>query len=344
MVAHKLLIKNDSVRVYCKSIFDKCDKDQDGFVSLEEFKEFVKSNEQAAAKNAEPLTPMIVNVYQRFDHNHDDKIDFEEFLDMLTNPGFMREFSNLASRYIKFLVVPVSRKTVRLRRMHTITGLYEEEIKCRPAAVGMLALSLLQIVFFYADVKDALTFRYDKRAEIWRYVTYMFVHTDEYHLYFNVVTQIAVGLPLEMVHGWRVLVIYCAGALGGSLFQSVIYPNENLVGGSAGVHSFFTAHVATVIMNWREISHPLAQLLLFGTFTLCDPVYRYVKFGNMGQVSYVSHLGGAVCGLLVGVNILRNLKETRAENIIWWISIFAYFGLMTTFIFLELLLPRDRDG
>lgn len=57
-----------------------------------------------------------------------------------------------------------------------------------------------------------------------------------------------VGLPLEMVHSWRVLVIYSAGILGGGLFQSVVYPEENLSGASPGVYSIFTAHIATVVM------------------------------------------------------------------------------------------------
>ncbi|KAF7272422.1 hypothetical protein GWI33_014788 [Rhynchophorus ferrugineus] len=310
---HRLLMRGTSVNTYCKSVFDKCDKDQDGFVSLEELTAFIKSNEQTTPTSG-PLTPIIINNYQRFDQNHDNKLDFEEFVAMITNDSFLRDFANLGNRYVKFLV-PVSRRTVKLRRMHTIT---------------------VQIALFYLDVSEPLIFDQSKRYQIWRYMTYMFTHSSSLHLFNNVIFQLAIGLPLEMVHGWRVLVIYCAGVLGGSLFQSVIYPRDNLTGGSPGVYSFFTAHIATVIMNWREISQPVAQLILFGFFTVCDPVYKYITYRNDRNVSYISHLGGAICGLLVGVNILRNLRETRGEKIIWWISVVLYTALMVTLISLEI--------
>ncbi|XP_030747626.1 protein rhomboid-like [Sitophilus oryzae] len=331
----RLLERGTSVNGYCQSVFDKCDRNQDGFVSLEELTAFIKSNEQTPTSG--PLTPIILNNYQRFDQNHDNKLDFEEFVEMITNDSFLKDFANLGNRYVKFLV-PVSRRTVKLRRMHTITGMYEEEVKFKKTDVGMILLSIIQIALYYIGYNKPLIFDHLRRYEVWRYMTYMFTHSSTLHLFNNVIFQLAVGLPLEMVHGWRVIVIYCAGVLGGSLFQSVIYPDENLTGGSAGVHSFFTAHIATVIMNWREISQPIAQLIFFGFFTVCDTVYKYITYGNQNSTSYIAHLGGAICGLLVGVNILRNLRETRVERIIWWISFVIYTILMITLISLEIAL------
>lgn len=75
----------------------QCDRDQDGFVSLEEFTAFIKSNEQVSP-SAGPLTPIIVNNYERFDQNHDNKLDFEEFVNMITNDGFLKDFTNLGNR------------------------------------------------------------------------------------------------------------------------------------------------------------------------------------------------------------------------------------------------------
>lgn len=335
------LLANNHLRAAAQNEFNMCDRDQDGFVSLDELTAFIKSNEQANPSSG-PLTPIIINNYERFDHNHDNKLDFEEFVEMITNDGFLKDFTNLGNRYVKFLVVPLSRRTVRLQRMHTVTGMYEEEVRLRPRHVGMILLSILQMILYYIKFKEPLAFQHDRRYEVWRYMTYMFTHNSQLHLLGNVAIQLAVGLPLEMVHSWRVLVIYWAGILGGSLFQSVIYPNEDLAGGSPGVYSIFTAHIATVIMNWREMSQPFAQLLLFGTFTVFDPIYKYIKNRNLYDISYISHLGGAICGLLVGVNILRNLRKTRAEKIIWWISIFLYIGVMGTFICLEITLNVMR--
>ncbi|XP_048521696.1 rhomboid-related protein 1-like [Dendroctonus ponderosae] len=321
-----------------KSIFDTCDRDHDGFVSLEELTAFIKTTEQVPS--SAPLTPIIINNYERFDQNHDNRLDFEEFVEMITNDTFLKDFTNLGNRYVKFLVVPVCRTKritkVQLQRMHTITGMYENEVKFKATDIGMIMLSLIQIILFYTSFKDQLVFKHDKRQQVWRYVTYMFTHNSQFHLFENVAIQLLVGLPLEMVHSWRVLIIYSAGILGGALFQSVIYPYEDLAGGSPGVYSILTAHIATVIMNWREMSQPVVQLIIFGTFSVFDTIYNYITIRNSDEISYISHLGGAVCGLLVGVNILRNLRETSAEKIIWWICIVLYFGIMGTFIGLEL--------
>ncbi|XP_066144154.1 rhomboid-related protein 1-like isoform X1 [Euwallacea fornicatus] len=333
-----LLLRTSSVEIYVGSLLEKCDKDRDGFVSLEELTAFIKSNEQVNPSSG-PLTPIIVNNYQRFDQNQDNKLDFEEFVEMITNDGFLKDFTNLGNRYVKFLVVPVCRKQrinkVQLQRMHTITGMYENEVKFKPTDIGMILLSLIQIILFYSNYKEPLIFKHDKRHEVWRYMTYMFTHNSQLHLLCNVLIQLLVGLPLEMVHSWRVLIIYSAGIVGGSLFQSVVYPGDDLAGGSPGVYSIFTAHIATVVMNWREMSQPVVQFIIFVTFFIFDTLYNYIAYRNQGNISYISHLGGAICGLLVGVNILRNLRETRVEKIIWWISVVLYIGLMTTFICLE---------
>lgn len=86
------------------------------------------------------------------------------------------------------------------------------------------------------------------------------------------------------------------------------------------------------------MSQPVVQFIIFVSFFMFDTVYNYYTYQNNGSISYISHLGGAVCGLLVGVNVLRNLRETKVEKIIWWICMVLYIGLMSTFICLELAL------
>ena len=61
--------------------------------------------------------------------------------------------------------------------------------------------------------------------QIWRYVTYAFVHSGFSHILFNIILQLVIGVPLEMVHRWhRILPIYFAGVLAGS-FGNEINPN-----------------------------------------------------------------------------------------------------------------------
>ena len=67
------------------------------------------------------------------------------------------------------------------------------------------------------------------------------------------------------------------------------------------------------------------------------PVFNKKKFlfQNQGlftndflfQVSYVGHLAGAGAGLLLGILVLRNLKEETWEKYLWWLCL-AVFSLL----------------
>jgi len=46
------------------------------------------------------------------------------------------------------------------------------------------------------------------------------------------------------------------------------------------------------------------------------------------QIGYAAHLAGAIAGLLVGINILRNLEVKTWERKVWWASIILYIVLM----------------
>lgn len=80
---------------------------------------------------------------------------------------------------------------------------------------------------------------------MWRFVTYIFVHATITHILFNVLIQLLIGIPLEMVHGvlhaskraqlttlqpFRVLGLYLLGGLYASLASSVFDPESNVVG------------------------------------------------------------------------------------------------------------------
>lgn len=70
-----------------------------------------------------------------------------------------------------------------------------------------------------------------------------------FHLVVNLLVQIMLGIPLEMVHGWwRVLLVYLAGVVAGSLGTSVSDPGVYLAGASGGVYAIIAAHLASICM------------------------------------------------------------------------------------------------
>jgi rhomboid-related protein 1/2/3 len=88
-----------------------------------------------------------------------------------------------------------------------------------------------------------------------------------FHLGFNLIVQLLVGLPLEMVHGsMRIGCIYLAGVLAGSLGTSIFDPDVYLVGASGGVYALLAAHLANVMINYHSMQYGVVRLLAILVF------------------------------------------------------------------------------
>ena len=49
------------------------------------------------------------------------------------------------------------------------------------------------------------------------------------------------------------MLVYISGVLAGSLWTSIFRPTVFLSGASGGVYALITAHLGTVIMNFRSV-------------------------------------------------------------------------------------------
>lgn len=89
-----------------------------------------------------------------------------------------------------------------------------------------------------------------------------------FHLAFNLIVQLLVGLPLEMVHGSaRIGCVYLAGVLAGSMGTSIFDPDVYLVGASGGVYALLAAHLANVMLNYNQMQYGIVRIIgifLFG--------------------------------------------------------------------------------
>ncbi|XP_053952528.1 protein rhomboid [Anastrepha ludens] len=187
-------------------------------------------------------------------------------------------------------------------------------------------------------------YRPDRRLQVWRFLSYMFLHANWFHLGFNVVIQLFYGIPLEVMHGSaRVAIIYCAGVFAGSLGTSVVDSEVYLVGASGGVYAMLAAHLANITLNYRQMRYAVAQLLSVLIFVSCDLGYalysQYLDADAMTKpahvdrswlnldpppVSYVAHMTGALAGFTIGLLVLKNFEHRAYENLIWWLALGVY--------------------
>ncbi|CAH2986435.1 unnamed protein product [Chilo suppressalis] len=344
--------------LYWRRIFNKYDKDNDGKISYVELKHIIESREYEHDL-PDNVVDKIMNLADRDNSGY---LDFNEFVDMMHHPDLKAVFGHFVARYVHSIIPhrdPVD-TTGRWPGFHAVStydgaqtrshalftytdGTYEEEYSCWPPAVCMILISLVEIVLFCYDAAQGNTdangpiaklFIYNphKRQEAWRFITYMLVHVGVVHLLVNLLVQLFLGVPLEMVHRWwRVTLVYLAGVAAGSLATSLTDPKVYLAGASGGVYALIAAHIATIIMNWAEMEFAIIQLLVFlllASVDIGNAVYDRYWRHTAQNIGYVAHLAGAVAGLLVGIGVLRNLEKRKWEKRLWWAAVVIYLSLM----------------
>ncbi|CAH8446135.1 unnamed protein product [Schistosoma rodhaini] len=239
---------------------------------------------------------------------------------------------------------------------------YIEAYDCRPPPIFIPLITIAEIAVFiyyfvtYRNKPDSNDFAHSsgfpidsiliynptKRHELWRFLTYMFIHYGYNHLVFNCLVQIVLGLLLELVHKfWRVGLVYFLGVISGSLASSVTDSFSLVCGASGGCYALIGAHLATVIMNWDIMQEgwlkdPLSFIssgvvrsviiiVLGGSDTALAIYDRFSNPNEKIRVGFSAHFGGFIAGLLLGVVILRNLKVEKWEK---------YFACNCVLIFL----------
>uniref|UniRef100_A0A914HTQ6 non-specific serine/threonine protein kinase n=1 Tax=Globodera rostochiensis TaxID=31243 RepID=A0A914HTQ6_GLORO len=307
------------------NIFRSFDSDNDGCVPVAELKLAVRSSAYQFGLSREEANVLLSDV----DANGDNFVDFPEFTRLMAHAKQMQLTRVIL--YAASSVLPRSQQTEAFR--------YLLEYNCFPPPIFMVLISIIQIgLYIYheinycgndrfmpakcAPVQSPLILDPCSKWQIWRYFTYMFVHVGFIHLLTNLVVQILLGIPLELVHKYgRVGILYLGGVVGGALLFFVTDRGVYLAGASGGVYTLLSAHIANVIMNWSEMQFNWVRASILGTFVSADiviAVYQRYFSDLPNKVSYVSHIGGFVTGLLLGIVLLRNFRKLEWETYAWW--------------------------
>ena len=133
----------------------------------------------------------------------------------------------------------------------------------------------------------------------WTLVTYMFVHGDFWHLFFNMLALFFFGPPLEERWGSReFLKYYVICGLGGAALSFAFTRHAALVGASGAVYGVMLAFA----MNW-----PNAPIYIWGIFPikalwlvliLVALSLTSAISGARDGVAHFAHLGGFAVGFL----------------------------------------------
>ncbi|KAF7662259.1 hypothetical protein LDENG_00240250 [Lucifuga dentata] len=224
---------------------------------------------------------------------------------------------------------------------------YLERANCCPPPIFIIFISIgeLAIFIYYAVWKpqkqwvtldegiwrSPLTYKPECRQEAWRFISYMFVHAGVEHILGNLVMQLLLGIPLELVHkGFEVGMVYLAGVLAGSLASSIFDPLSALVGASGGVYALIGGYFMNAVVNFREmipligVFRILAIVIIVGTDFGFAIYRRFIKDEAGLKVSFVAHIGGIVAGMTIGYVFFSNYNKKLLKDPRFWLCIVGY--------------------
>jgi membrane associated rhomboid family serine protease len=176
----------------------------------------------------------------------------------------------------------------------------------------ILVLVALNVLFFIAvsvsrDVKEFLGFFPALILERpWSIITAMFVHSDIWHLFFNMFALFFFGRTMISLTGANkfLLVYFIGGVAGNILFWALNMNNLSfLIGASGAVYAIAGVLVVLVprmtVNFWGVIPMPL--WVFVGIFLVLFSLPPLVSIG----IAWQAHMGGLAAGLAAGLIFKR---------------------------------------
>lgn len=153
----------------------------------------------------------------------------------------------------------------------------------------------------------------------WQFFTYMFVHGNFSHIFFNMLGLLFFGLNIEKIWGSKEFLLFylVCGVFSGVLSFAVYFftgaTNVFLMGASGALYSILFAYAVTfprsVIFIWGIIPVPAPVLVLI--YAIIELVSQF--FGG-GNIAHMTHLFGFLCAwayfrIRMGIRPLRIWKD-----------------------------------
>jgi rhomboid protease GluP len=151
---------------------------------------------------------------------------------------------------------------------------------------------------------------YTRGGQWWRLLTSTFVHIGIIHLAFNMYAFLYIGLLLEPLLGrWKFSIAYFVTGMAASavsLYWHALEVGAGASGAIFGMYGVFLAMLTTNLIHKEKRTPLLKSIGLFVMYNLA--------FGVLGTIDNAAHIGGLVCGILIGYILYPVLKK-RSERL-----------------------------
>ncbi|XP_059155486.1 rhomboid-related protein 2-like [Physella acuta] len=230
--------------------------------------------------------------------------------------------------------------------------------KCLPPPFFMIAVTIAQIVVYiiystktgwYTDALDSISsstnsliYYPDRRHEAWRFISYWLLHQGFIDLIFNVLIQIVLGVPLEIMFSWwRMAVLWILGVIAGSLGHSLTDHYEGLAGAAGGAYAIMAAHCFVLIQERSRLNVDLTDskakrilcslplrvcfMLLILIPQIALAVYRrwFLEPIHL-KIGIAAHISGMLAGITLSEPFLKDIKRYPFQNGVGFFSLFTF--------------------
>jgi len=156
----------------------------------------------------------------------------------------------------------------------------------------------------------------------WTLITYMFVHFDLMHIFWNMVTLFWFGQILtNFTDSRKIIPLYLMGGIAGGLITMLFnllpffhgFIGTHLLGASAGVTAIIIA-AATLVPHYRinMLFIGEVKLIYVALFVLFIDVLSVASYNNVG--GNLAHLGGALMGYVFIQQFKRGTDLSKGIN------------------------------
>ncbi|CAE7244627.1 RHBDL3 [Symbiodinium microadriaticum] len=157
----------------------------------------------------------------------------------------------------------------------------------------------------------------DLRWEAWRWLSYQYTHSGVWHIGFNTLLVLVVGIRLEMYHGhFRTFLVFNLGVVCAALNFAVTDGHAELVGMSGGAYALMGMTFGSLMLNWSDTRYrrpELAILLILFAMDVGMAYWQSVS-SEENSTSHSAHFGGYLSGFILGIVVGRNLDEEEAAE------------------------------
>lgn len=177
-------------------------------------------------------------------------------------------------------------------------------------AVFLLSFLFPPVGAFMFDWFSVYPATLGKSLQLWRQITYQFLHAGPWHIFFNMLVLYFFGPMLERLWGGRKFLVFylVCGAMGGLLYPFLVLVGwlgkAHLVGASGSILGMLAAGAILfpnmMVYVWGIIPVKLVVLaIIFAAISIIS-LLRPDQFTNAGGEA--AHLGGMVAGAIYVVS------------------------------------------